>query len=65
MILNCLLLIVVTKILISKHKFMIYFRVVGLKGVQPRAADTTATVCTFFSEALMHFQLSVHPTLYT
>jgi len=36
------------KILISKHKFTIYFRVVGLKGVQPRAADTTATVRTFF-----------------
>jgi len=34
---------------------MITFRVVGLKGVQPRAADTTATVCTLFL-LIFHFQ---------
>jgi len=34
--------------MISNYKCMITFRVVGLKGVQPRAADTTATVCTLF-----------------
>lgn len=26
---------------------LIFYRVVGLKGVQPRAADTTATVCRY------------------
>lgn len=30
--------------LIWLKKLLIYSRVVGLKGVQPRAADTTATV---------------------
>lgn len=34
---------------------MINFRVVGLKGVQPRAADTTATVCAFLLSSFFLF----------
>lgn len=45
--LSCCCFLFFPKILTQVH-FILSYRVVGLKGMQPRAADTTATVHTIF-----------------